>query len=100
MQGHGWIEQETATARFPTRKATTAKTLKQQTRKSNRRNETLRYRFQIGLQSMSDKPSLKFPAACRGRAELKAAYRFLDNEHVRFDSILGPHREASLEPIR
>ena len=33
---------------------------------------------------MSHKPSLKFPAGCNGRAEVKAAYRFLDNEHVTF----------------
>ena len=49
---------------------------------------------------MSHKPSLKFPAGCNGRAEVKAAYRFLDNEHVTFQSILKPHHDATLERIR
>jgi hypothetical protein len=49
---------------------------------------------------MSRKPSLKFPAGCNGPAEVKAAYRFLDNEHITFMSILGPHRNATVERIR
>jgi hypothetical protein len=100
MQVQGWIEQETATARFPTSKASKAKAVKEKTRKSNRRNERLRNRFQKVLEAMSNKPSLKFPAGCRGRAEVKAAYRFVDNEHVTFHSILDPHRDASIERIR
>ena len=49
---------------------------------------------------MSRKASLKFPAGCEGPAEVKAAYRFLDNEHVTFLSILSPHRDATIERIR
>ena len=52
------------------------------------------------LDAMSQKPSLKFPAACRGRAEVEGAYRFLHNEHVTFSAILGPHSEATIERIR
>ena len=52
------------------------------------------------LDAMSQKPSLKFPAACGGRAEVEGAYRFLDNEHVTFSTVLGPHHDASLGRIR
>ena len=62
--------------------------------------DELTRRFQTVLDAMSRKPSLKFPAGCNGRAEVDAAYRFLDNEHVTFLSILRPHAEASLERIR
>jgi Transposase Tn5 dimerisation domain/Transposase DNA-binding len=57
-------------------------------------------RFRIILNSMSQKPSLKFPAGCNGRAEVEAAYRFLDNKKVGKDLILLPHRTATLERIR
>ena len=42
----------------------------------------------------------KFPAGCKGAAEVKASYRFLDNEHVTFLSISGPHHDATIERIR
>jgi hypothetical protein len=45
-------------------------------------------------------PSLKFPAACNGRAETAAAYRFLDNDRVGKDQVLFPHRRATLERIQ
>jgi transposase Tn5 family protein/transposase-like protein len=57
-------------------------------------------RFRIVLDSMSRKPSLKFPAGCNGRAETEAAYRFLDNDKVGKDQVLLPHRTATLERIR
>jgi Transposase Tn5 dimerisation domain/Transposase DNA-binding len=99
-----WIEKETATARFGTTKAATAKAKakarKAKPRKSEARNERLKLRFQMLLDSMSQKPSLKFPAGCNGRAEVKAAYRFCDNEHVTFDSVLKPHHDATVARIR
>jgi hypothetical protein len=49
---------------------------------------------------MSQKPSLKFPAACRGGAEVQGAYRFVHNEHVTFPVILESHHYASIERIR
>ena len=36
-------------------------------------------------------PILSIPAACGGRAEMKAAYRFFDNEKVTFEKVLEPH---------
>jgi hypothetical protein len=100
-----WIDRETATAKFGTMKADTAKAREAKPRKikarrTKARNVKLRKRFHKVLDSMSRKPSLKFPAGCNGRAEVKAAYRFLDNEHVTFTSILGPHHDATIERIR
>jgi Transposase Tn5 dimerisation domain/Transposase DNA-binding len=102
-----WIGEELATARFGTVRtppetgkptARKPKTRKPRGRKS-KGNVKLQERFKKVLDSMSRKPSLKFPAGCNGTAEVKAAYRFLDNEHVTFASILGPHHEASLRRI-
>ncbi len=75
-----WIHAETCTACFG--------------------DERLDKRFRIVLNTMSHTPSLKFPAACNGRAETAAAYRFLDNDKVGKDQVLFPHRQATLERIR
>ena len=63
-------------------------------------DERLDVRLRIILDTMSQKPSLKFPAGCNGRAEMVAAYRFVDNDKVGKDEILLPHRSATLERIR
>jgi hypothetical protein len=98
-----WIEKELATAHFGTvhtqTQARKPKTRQARPRKS-KGNVKLQKRFQTVLNAMSQKPSLKFPAGCNGTAEVKAAYRFLDNEHVTFTTILGPHQHATLERIR
>jgi hypothetical protein len=60
----------------------------------------LNERFKLLLERMSGKPSLKFPALCQGRAEVQAAYRFLDNERVDAPGVLAPHRAATLDRIR
>jgi len=100
-----WIDRETATAKFGTMKASTAearksKPHKSKPRKSKSGNAKLQKRYRRILDSMSRKASLKFPAGCEGPAEVKAAYRFLDNEHVTFLSVLNPHRDATIERIR
>ena len=94
-----WIDKETGTASFGTRKA---KKKKPPGSKARRKadNVRLRKRFRRVLQAMIEKPSLKFPAACNGSAETKAAYRLLDNEHITFISVLAPHHDATLERIR
>ena len=48
-------------------------------------------RFAIVLSSLGDRPVLSIPAACGGRAEMKGAYRFFDNEKVAFETVLEPH---------
>jgi hypothetical protein len=60
----------------------------------------LQARFRLLLDRMSLKPSLKFTAACRGRAEVKAAYNFVNHSRVTLQSVLAPHRDASLARIR
>jgi hypothetical protein len=72
----------------------------QETAAADMGDERLDRRFGIVLNAMSQKPSLKFPAGCNGRAEMEAAYRFLDNDKVGKDQILFPHRSATLERIR
>ena len=100
-----WIETETATAKFGTRKAAKGKASKGKAGKFKARqtkacNARLKKRFQMVLESMINKPSLKFPAGCNGGAEVKAAYRFVANEHVTAESILAPHGDATIERIR
>jgi hypothetical protein len=45
---------------------------------------------------LGDQPGRSIPAACRGEAEVDAAYRFLDNPEVTPDKRLPPHRAATL----
>jgi Transposase Tn5 dimerisation domain/Transposase DNA-binding len=98
-----WIEKELATAHFGTvhtrTRARTPRPPAARPRKS-KGHVKLRKRFHRVLDAMSQKPSLKFPAGCNGTAEVKAASRFLDNEHVTFTTILAPHQQATLERIR
>jgi hypothetical protein len=63
-------------------------------------DKRLDQRYRIVLNSMSEAPSLKFPAACNGRAEIDGAYRFVNNDKVGKDQILFPHYGATLERIR
>lgn len=48
-------------------------------------------RFAILLSALGSRPNLSIPAACCGRAELKAAYRFFDNDKVTFAKVIEPH---------
>jgi hypothetical protein len=54
-------------------------------------------RLPILLSALGDRPILSIPAACGGRAETKAAYRFFDNEKVTFEEVLKPHVEKTKE---
>jgi hypothetical protein len=47
------------------------------------------------LSQVAARPTASIPAACGGRAEMVAAYRFFENENTSFDNILQPHREAT-----
>jgi hypothetical protein len=75
-----WIEEELRTADF--------------------HDKRRQHRCQLLLDRLSLKPSLKFNAACRGRAEVKGAYRFLHQPHVTAAAVLAPHRDATLQRIR
>ena len=43
------------------------------------------------LQTLANQPRLSIPAACATPAEMKAAYRFFDQEAVTFAALLTPH---------
>ena len=62
-------------------------------------DKRLERRFRLIVDRLSCKPSLKFNAACRGRAEIKAAYRFVNHPRVTADKVLAPHRDATLQRI-
>jgi len=47
------------------------------------------------LSQLAARPTASIPAACGGRAEMVAAYRFCENEHTSFDSVLQPHIDAT-----
>ena len=51
------------------------------------------------LSALGNRPNLSIPAACGGRAELKGAYRFFDNDKVTFDTVLAPHVSRTLERV-
>jgi hypothetical protein len=56
-------------------------------------------RFALVLDRLSRKPSLKFNAACRGKAEVKAAYTFVNNPAVTPQAVLAPHHDATTKRI-
>jgi hypothetical protein len=51
------------------------------------------------LSALGKQPNLSIPAACKGRAEIKAAYAFFDNGKVTFEKVLEPHYARTLERI-
>src|SRR5438128_6998938 len=59
-------------------------------------DERLDARAEMLLSAMGSRPNLSIPAACGGRAEMKAAYRFFDNDRVTFAKVLQPHIDQTL----
>jgi Transposase DNA-binding/Transposase Tn5 dimerisation domain len=51
----------------------------------------LNQRMAVLLGQLGERPNLSIPAACGGRAEMEAAYRFFDNEKVSLESVLASH---------
>jgi hypothetical protein len=47
------------------------------------------------LSTLGKRPNLSIPAACQGRAEIKAAYGFFHHEKVTFEKVLQPHIERT-----
>lgn len=47
------------------------------------------------LSQLAANPTLSIPAACGGRAEMVAAYRFCDNAKASFEAVLRPHAETT-----
>jgi hypothetical protein len=62
-------------------------------------DERLDARVATLLSALGNRPNLSIPAACRGRAEMEAAYRFFDNDKVTFGKVLEPHSDRTLERL-
>jgi hypothetical protein len=56
-------------------------------------------RLAILLSDMGSRPNLSIPAACIGQAEIKAAYRFFDNDKVTFAKVIEPHIAKSKQRV-
>jgi Transposase DNA-binding/Transposase Tn5 dimerisation domain/Transposase DDE domain len=52
------------------------------------------------LSALGNHPHISIPAACNGRAEMHAAYRFFDNDKVTFETVLAPHAQKTVERMR
>lgn len=62
-------------------------------------DERLDVRLEVILSALGNRPNLSIPAACGGRAEMEAAYRFFDNDKVTFDKGLESHIARSKERL-
>ena len=62
-------------------------------------DERLSSRFELILDQVSERPFESLPASLKGNSETMAAYRFWNNDKVRFDKVLSPHSNASLSRI-
>ncbi len=51
------------------------------------------------LSQLAARPTASIPAACGGRAEMVAAYRFCANEKTSFEAVLQPHRDATRQRV-
>jgi len=71
-----------------------------ETEKTTINDKRLNIRLKKRLNAVSQQPTESLPAVTNGWSETLAAYRFLNNEKVCFDTILAGHREATIERIR
>jgi len=62
-------------------------------------DERLDARLELLLSALGCRPTLSIPAACGGRAEMEAAYRFFDNAKVTFDKVLQPHVARTVQRL-
>jgi hypothetical protein len=67
---------------------------------SSLEDKRLNERFIEIVEAFGNTPNASIPAALGGRAELKAAYRFFDNEKVTPAKLLAPHFHATARRCR
>ena len=60
----------------------------------------LNKRYSKMLKDLGNRPSEKITVSCEKLSEVKAAYRFIDNNKVNKDKILEAHRDATIERIK
>jgi hypothetical protein len=58
-------------------------------------DKRLNVRYRVLLERLGNQPQLSIPAACRGKAEVEAAYRFFDHHRVTPTRLLAPHQAAT-----
>jgi hypothetical protein len=63
------------------------------------RDKRLNQRLKQILSDLAERPTASIPAACGGKAETTAAYRFFDNDKVLPQRILDPHYQKTKERI-
>jgi len=52
------------------------------------------------MTQFSQQPTVSIPQACGQWGDIKAAYRFFDNEAVKPEQLLAPHREATVRRMQ
>jgi hypothetical protein len=57
-------------------------------------------RAQIIMTQFSQQPSASIPQACGQWGDIKAAYRFFDNDAVKPEQLLEPHSQATIQRMR
>jgi Transposase Tn5 dimerisation domain/Transposase DNA-binding len=62
-------------------------------------DERLDARAEVLVSALGQRPNLSIPAACEGRSEMVAAYRFFDNDKVTFEKVIEPHIVSSRERV-
>jgi hypothetical protein len=62
-------------------------------------DKRLNKRFGEVLSQLAARPTASIPAACGGRAEMVAAYRFCQNEKTSFERVVQPHAQATRQRI-
>jgi hypothetical protein len=70
-----------------------------ETKDADLRDKRLNDRLQRILSDLSERPTASIPAACGGKAETEAAYRFFNNEKALPQRILDPHYEQTKQRI-
>jgi hypothetical protein len=68
-----------------------------ETKTAKLNDKRLNRRFAEVLLQLAARPTASIPAACGGRAEVVAAYRFCANEKTSFEAVLQPHLDATRE---
>ena len=58
-------------------------------------DKRLNERLKEVLSQLAARPTASIPAACGGRAEMVAAYRFCENEKTSLEAVLQPHSDAT-----
>lgn len=75
-----WVEQEFATADLG--------------------DKRLNERMKLIIQRLTETPMLSIKSAFRGWAEVMAAYRFFNNSKTSIETVLAPHRDATLLRVK